>query len=337
MSSRRALIQAAGTVRAALARASQQQQGQAAAAAVATGASVPGASAATARPPSRAWAPSSFARAFAADTPADAPAPSLLSVLKREIKHERSAYAPPAVVAAGPPTPFTLVDAPGEAAVSLRREFRGGETITVDCSVNLQDALGPPPGFEDESSSGEDEDGEGSGEEEEGAGKKAGKGDGDGDGDGDEDEDEDDEDEDPGDVAFNVTVSKGGGAGPSLVFECVSDGTYVDVRHVALEGAGKAGKVGAAAGAAAGAPSSSSNADEDALYSGPVFDELDEELQDAFRAYLEARGVDEDLGEYLRWLLVDKEQREYTAWLEGVRGFVSGGGGDKGEKGGGGK
>jgi hypothetical protein len=225
-------------------------------------------------------------------------------VLRREIKHERGAYSPPAVVASGPPAPFTLVDAPGEAAVTLRREFRGGETITVECSVNLQDALGPPPGFED------DDDDEDELEEEEGEEEGKAKGGDDGGDDGDDDEDDEDDDEDPGDVAFNVTVAKGA-SGPALVFECVSDGTYVDVRHVALES--KAGSGGAVAGG---------GDDDDAAYSGPVFDELDEELQDAFRAYLEARGVDEDLGEYLRWLLVDKEQREYTAWLEGVKRFV---------------
>jgi hypothetical protein len=309
MSSRRLILNAAGTLRAALARAAAHHQQQPATAAAAPSALAAAAASASAAP---VVAPSSLlpslARPFAsaaddAATTTPTPPPSLLNVLKREIKHEKSAYSAPAVVASGPPAPFTLVDVPGEAAVSLKREYRGGETITVDCSVNLQDALGPPPGFEDDEDLDEEEEQQAQ-QQEEAAGKE-------GEGEDEDDEDEDDEDdEDPGEVAFNVTVAKSGG--PSLVFECVSDGTYVDVRHVALES--KAG---------GGAASAASALDgDDASYSGPVFEELDEELQDAFRAYLEARGVDEDLGEYLRWLLVDKEQREYTAWLEGVKRFV---------------
>jgi hypothetical protein len=315
MSARRILLNAAGPLRAALARAAaaQQQQQPALLSSAATAATATAASLLPATPTyGLAAAGTTTARLFAAAAAASdgeataaaaASPPSLLSVLKREIKHERSAYSPPSVVASGPPAPFTLVDAPGEAAVTLKREYRGGETITVDCSVNLQDALGPPPGFEDDDDDDEDL-------EEEAEEGKEGKEEGDDD---DDDEDGDDDDEDPGDVAFNVTVSKA--SGPSLVFECVSDGTYVDVRHVALETKPRA---------AGGEPNA---ADDDAAYSGPVFDELDEDLQDAFRSYLEARGVDEDLGEYLRWLLVDKEQREYTAWLEGVEAFVGGGGG----------
>lgn len=38
--------------------------------------------------------------------------------------------------------------------------------------------------------------------------------------------------EPPNDITFNVSVAKGDRA---LVFECVSDGTYVDIRHVSLE------------------------------------------------------------------------------------------------------
>jgi len=55
---------------------------------------------------------------------------------------------------------------------------------------------------------------------------------------------------------------------------------------------------------------------------GPVFDELADPLRDAFAAYLEERGVNEDLGEFVRHALYDKEQREYIGWLEKVGGFV---------------
>lgn len=114
-----------------------------------------------------------------------------------------------------------------------------------------------------------------------------------------EGEDEEDEESYTSEALFNVTVTKGG---QSLVFECVSDGTFVDIRHVALE-------------AAEGTTS-------ETTYTGPVFDELADPLRDAFAAYLEERGVNEDLGEFVRHALYDKEQREYIGWLEKVGGFV---------------
>ena len=55
---------------------------------------------------------------------------------------------------------------------------------------------------------------------------------------------------------------------------------------------------------------------------GPVFDELADPLRDGFRSFLEERGVDEDLGEWLRHALYDKEQREYANWLDRVGAFL---------------
>jgi hypothetical protein len=113
-------------------------------------------------------------------------------------------------------------------------------------------------------------------------------------------EGEEDEDlEEANDVNFNVTVTKGDKA---LVFECVSDGTYVDVRHVSMEPAG--------------------GLDSETAYTGPVFAELDSELQTAFREYVQERGINEDLGEFLRHLMYDKEQQEYMHWLNSVKDFV---------------
>ena len=57
---------------------------------------------------------------------------------------------------------------------------------------------------------------------------------------------------------------------------------------------------------------------DDSLYTGPLFDELDDELQRQFTLYLEERGVNADLGAYLLRLVHDKEQREYMHWLEKV-------------------
>lgn len=104
-------------------------------------------------------------------------------------------------------------------------------------------------------------------------------------------------------VEFVVTCSKG--KGQDLVFECKSDGSYLDIMHVALEEEGDDEDI------------------DDAFYTGPDFEELDESLQDSFLSFLEERGITAELGEWLMHLVHDKEQREYMYWLEKVKHFVS--------------
>eukprot|EP00890_Picochlorum_soloecismus_P002961 jgi/Picsp_1/3666/NSC_06503-R1_protein len=104
-------------------------------------------------------------------------------------------------------------------------------------------------------------------------------------------------------VEFVVTCSKG--KGQDLVFECKSDGSYLDIIHVALEEEGDDEDI------------------DDAFYTGPDFEELDESLQDSFLSFLEERGITAELGEWLMHLVHDKEQREYMYWLEKVKHFVS--------------
>ena len=57
-------------------------------------------------------------------------------------------------------------------------------------------------------------------------------------------------------------------------------------------------------------------------YGGPAFSDLDASLQEAFEAYLEERGVDAALAEYVVELSIDKEQREYVNWLKRTAAFV---------------
>eukprot|EP00897_Mesotaenium_endlicherianum_P000787 jgi/Mesen1/10709/ME000090S10167 len=63
--------------------------------------------------------------------------------------------------------------------------------------------------------------------------------------------------------------------------------------------------------------------DEDAAYHGPDYAMLDENLQQHFMEYLERRDINAELGDYIRELLDDKEQREYMRWLKNVSAFVS--------------
>lgn len=59
------------------------------------------------------------------------------------------------------------------------------------------------------------------------------------------------------------------------------------------------------------------------LYMGPVFDELDEQIQTTFSRYLEERGIDTALATFLPDYVDYKEQKEYVNWLKDVNDFVS--------------
>ncbi|GAB4813132.1 hypothetical protein N2152v2_000178 [Parachlorella kessleri] len=115
-------------------------------------------------------------------------------------------------------------------------------------------------------------------------------------------------------VVFNVSVTKGD---KSLVFECRSDGSYCVIQHVSLEPA--EGEV----------PESHytgpvyAELDVELQYYIGVYAELDEELQNNFAEFLAERGINEDLGAFLLQLMHDKEQREYMHWLQNVHTFVN--------------
>ncbi|GAN01672.1 mitochondrial acidic protein MAM33 [Mucor ambiguus] len=59
------------------------------------------------------------------------------------------------------------------------------------------------------------------------------------------------------------------------------------------------------------------------LYMGPVFDELEEQIQTTFSRYLEERGIDTALATFLPDYVDYKEQKEYVNWLKDVNDFVS--------------
>jgi complement component 1 Q subcomponent-binding protein len=113
-------------------------------------------------------------------------------------------------------------------------------------------------------------------------------------------------------IHFSVSVSRGDGH-EGLEFSCATDGETVEVRNVRYEAIGGGG---------------GGEADEDdedeyfSSYPGPNYDELDESVQEEFHKYLEARGIDATLANYIAEAHVDKEQREYTRWLENVANFV---------------
>ncbi|KAL3453475.1 mitochondrial glycoprotein [Aspergillus insuetus] len=59
------------------------------------------------------------------------------------------------------------------------------------------------------------------------------------------------------------------------------------------------------------------------LYSGPPFENLDEDLQSYLERYLEERGINAELANMIPDYIQVKEQKEYVRWLESVKNFVS--------------
>lgn len=113
-----------------------------------------------------------------------------------------------------------------------------------------------------------------------------------------------DEEEDGIAINFNVVVSKKDGLS-HLDFDCVTDGEIIEIRHVGYEAFDEDNPIIGTA------------------YSGPNFEDLEETVQDKFHDYLEERGINADLASYIVEAHVDKEQREYTNWLEKVSRFVA--------------
>ncbi|KAF8403752.1 hypothetical protein HHK36_011856 [Tetracentron sinense] len=58
-------------------------------------------------------------------------------------------------------------------------------------------------------------------------------------------------------------------------------------------------------------------------YRGPLFSSLDPQLQDAFKEYLIARGIGEDLTNFVLLHLHRKEQGQYVNWLRKLEDMVA--------------
>lgn len=59
-----------------------------------------------------------------------------------------------------------------------------------------------------------------------------------------------------------------------------------------------------------------------AFYPGPPFGTLDEDLQILMERYLEDRGIDHSLAQFIPEYMDVKEEKEYLAWLNNVKGFI---------------
>lgn len=233
-----------------------------------------------------------FFASAAAAAPSSSASSSLISVLDTEIKYEEEhgPEGPPALPQGWAFDGNDGTKATGSARLTLRSTSApAGEKITIDLLVDDQDDEDGDDfeelGNEDVDVDDDENGGVGVGG---GAGLDAG-------------------------VVFTVSVSKEALPDSSLVFDCRSDGTYLQILHVSLDKKEN--------------PEKSGGGDDDddggTEFSGPHFDELDENLQAEFERFLEERGVSPSLGGALAALAEDKEAREYAAWLTKVRDFVA--------------
>jgi complement component 1 Q subcomponent-binding protein, mitochondrial len=119
-----------------------------------------------------------------------------------------------------------------------------------------------------------------------------------------EDDDEDDDNEDTVlDFGINMKVNIAKKDGSKLVVDCIcaKELQIESVQYV---------------------PAALSEKKDEELYGGPVFDQLDESVQDAFYEYLADRKIDNDLSFFVLAYSRDKEQKEYMNWLTQVMDFV---------------
>ncbi|KAL9249740.1 hypothetical protein AKJ16_DCAP01263 [Drosera capensis] len=190
--------------------------------------------------------------------------------------------------------PFKIEDNPGQKIIRLKRQFSGGESIVVEVSMpevnpSLQD------GFEDEN---EEED------------------------EGDDDEDEhgaDENDEDEGDFSIPLVVMVSKRNSPTLEFACTAYLDEISIDSVALRSSGIKDV------------EEEEDIDVEDIdvvdteddYQGPDFSDLDENLQKAFRKYLEVRGIKNNITKFLYEYMANKESKEYFRWLNGMKKFIA--------------
>ncbi|KAL9272342.1 hypothetical protein AKJ16_DCAP09551 [Drosera capensis] len=192
--------------------------------------------------------------------------------------------------------PFKIEDNPGQKIIRLKRQFSGGESIVVEVSMPQ---VNPSflDGFKDENEEDEDED---QNEEEDGD-------------DGDEGEHgADDNDEDKGVFGIPLVVMVSKRNSPTLEFACTAYLDEVSIDSVALRSSG--------INDVEEEEEDIDVEDTEDDYQGPDFrNDLDENLQKAFRKYLKVRGIKNSITEFLYEYMTNKESKEYFRCLNGMK------------------
>ncbi|CAM8915546.1 unnamed protein product [Rhodiola kirilowii] len=101
-------------------------------------------------------------------------------------------------------------------------------------------------------------------------------------------------------ITFVVSISKGLD-GEKIEFLCSAWPDSIEIRNVAMHNPKRF-------------PSQT--------YMGPLFKDLDDQLQDAFYYFLEERGVTDDLAIFLHDTVKKKEKSEYIRWMGAVKSYI---------------
>ena len=104
-------------------------------------------------------------------------------------------------------------------------------------------------------------------------------------------------------INFQVNIAKSDGS--KLVVDCIA-AKELQIEGVQFVPAAYSSKV----------------EQEEEVYGGPVFDQLDETLQDAFYEYLADRKIDSDMSFFILAFSRSKEQSEYVNWIKNVAEFA---------------
>ncbi|PKU81539.1 Uncharacterized protein MA16_Dca007646 [Dendrobium catenatum] len=101
-------------------------------------------------------------------------------------------------------------------------------------------------------------------------------------------------------ISLHITVDKGQGF--ILEFGCKLNSNELEIESMA---------------------SRSDHFDTQGAYQGPVFSDLDENLQKALHKYLEVRGIkSSSLHSFLYEYMINKDEREYLKWLKNLKEFL---------------
>ncbi|XP_077210503.1 uncharacterized protein At2g39795, mitochondrial-like [Tasmannia lanceolata] len=116
-----------------------------------------------------------------------------------------------------------------------------------------------------------------------------------------EEETKDDDKESLTQLDIPLIVKLANGKGNSVEFYCTACSTHITVDRMRI----KRPEI---------AP--------DRIYRGPNFSALDEQLQKAFSKYLEVRGIDSSLANFLQDYMIKKDGREFLVWIRDTKGFI---------------
>ncbi|GLT93044.1 hypothetical protein SLE2022_108500 [Rubroshorea leprosula] len=119
---------------------------------------------------------------------------------------------------------------------------------------------------------------------------------------GEENEDVDDDDSGKAyqsSLPLVVTVSKNSGL--SLEFSCVAFADEISIDGLAIR---------------------NPNTEDQVVYEGPDFQDLDVNLQKSFHKYLEIRGIKPSTTNFLHEYMINKDKQEHLMWLKKLKKFV---------------